>query len=82
MSSESYIKSAIEKIVGNYSAWTIGVTDDPARRRMQHDNPSVWYQWDADTETIARNVETYFIAKGMEGGTGGGGRADYVYIFI
>ena len=22
------------------------------------------------------------IAKGMEGGTGGGGKADYVYIFI
>ena len=81
MSSESDIESAIEKIVRNYSAWTIGVTDNPEWRRIQHGNPSIWHQWDADTETIARNIETYFIAKGMKGGTGGGGRADYVYIF-
>lgn len=82
MASESAIKAAIEKIVGHYPAWTIGVTDDPARRRREHGNPSMWYQWDADTETVARNVESYFLAKGMEGGGGGPGRADYVYLFI
>ena len=26
-------------------------------------------------------VESYFLAKGMKGGGGGAGRADYVYIF-
>lgn len=78
---ESAIKAAIEKIVTTYSAWTIGVTDNPDRRRGQHDNPKYWHQWDADTETIARDVEKYFLNKGMKGDIGGGGSADYVYIF-
>lgn len=81
MASESAIKAAIEKIVVSYSNWTIGVTDDPTRRRSEHGNPSIWHQWDADTETVARNVEKYFLDKGMKGGSGGSGRADYVYIF-
>ncbi len=80
MASEAAIKSAIEKIVITYSVWTIGVTDNPARRRGEHGNPNTWRHWDADTETAARNVETYFLAKGMKGGGGGPGRADYVYI--
>ncbi len=82
MASESAIKAAIEKIVGYYYVWTIGVTDNPTRRRSEHGNPTTWHHWDADTEQAARNVEAYFIAKGMQGATGGGGRADYVYIFI
>ncbi len=81
MASESVIKAAIEKIVSKYSLWTIGVTDNPTRRRGEHDNPSAWRHWNADTEQAARNVEAYFIAKGMKGATGGGGKADYVYIF-
>ena len=82
MASEPTIKDAIERIVNNYSVWTVGVTDDPATRRTQHGNPSTWYHWDADTQQIARNVEAYFIAKGMKGGIGGSGSADYVYIFL
>lgn len=82
MASEATIKAAIEIHMNIYSIWTIGVTDDPATRKVQHGNPSDWYQWDADTEQIARNVEAYFLDKGMKGGTGGGGRADYVYIFL
>ena len=81
MASEIEIKTAIEKIDGRPSAWTIGVTDDPERRRREHGNPSVWYQWNADSERVARNVEAYFVDKGMKGDTGGGGSADYVYIF-
>ncbi len=81
MASESAIKVAIEGFVTTYSLWTIGVTDDPVRRKSEHGNPKHWHQWDADTETAARNVERYFLAKGMKGGTGGTGGADYVYIF-
>jgi len=81
MASELAIKAAIEKIVVSCSNWTIGVTDDPVRRKSEHGNPSHWHQWDADTETAARNVETYFQNKGMKGSPGGLGRADYVYIF-
>jgi len=82
MASESAIKADIERIVGGkYSIWTIGVTDDPNRRKGEHGNPKYWHQWNADTEQAARNVESYFLAKGMKGGGGGAGRADYVYIF-
>jgi len=82
MASESTIKTAIERIAGGgYSAWTIGVTDNSARRRIEHGNPIAWLQWNADTETVARDVEIYFLNKGMKGAPGGAGRADYVYIF-
>ena len=81
MASEPSIKAAIEKIVTSYGLWTIGVTDDPARRKSEHRNPSFWHQWDADTEQAARNLEKHFLDKGMKGGGGGPGRADYVYIF-
>ena len=84
MASEALIKAEIEAIVSpyrSYSVWTIGVTDDPDRRKREHGVPGLWHQWDADTQTAARNVEAYFLAKGMEGGGGGPGRADYVYIF-
>jgi len=64
-----------------YSIWTIGITDNPDRRRKEHDNPKYWKQWKADTETIARNVEKYFLDKGMNGDTGGGETPNYVYIF-
>ncbi len=85
MASESDIKVAIEmRVKSKYSIWTIGVTDDPERRKTEHtenDDTKYWKQWDADSETAARNVEKHFLDKGMKGGGGGGGSADYVYIF-
>lgn len=81
MASEEVIKAAIERIVSSYSAWTIGITEDPERRRGEHGNPSAWHQWQADTEGIARRVEKYFLDKGMKGDTGGGVSPDWVYIF-
>jgi hypothetical protein len=68
-----------------YNLWYIGITDDPERRKAEHDaagdNTKHWKCWKADTEAIARNVEKYFIDKGMKGGTGGGEHPTYVYIF-
>ena len=82
MASEAEIKVAIKEKVSVYSVWTIGVTDDPDRRKKEHGNPARWYQWNANSEQAARNVEAYFIDEGMKGATGGGGGADYVYIFL
>jgi hypothetical protein len=69
----------------NYRLWTIGITDDPKRRRSEHDAQSEdtksWRDWQADTEAIARNVEKYFLDKGMNGSTGGGEHPTYVYVF-
>lgn len=69
------------KIGGNYKAWTVGVTDGPARRNAEHGFPLEWHQWDADSEYEARNIEDYFLEKGCNGGSGGPGKADYVYIY-
>ena len=84
---ESDIKSAIERTIGStqYSIWTVGITDDLVRRKGEHEtageNVKYWHDWKADTETIARSVESYFIDKGMKGGAGGGDHPTYVYIF-
>jgi hypothetical protein len=83
---ESELKAAIEKkVVKTYSIWTIGITDDPERRKKEHEDEgksvAYWSHWKADTEAIARAVETYFIDKGMKGGTGGPSHGEYVYVF-
>ena len=83
MASETTIKAGIERLVGTYSLWAIGLTDDPERREAEIGNPMGWRQFDADTEQVAKNVESHFVGKGMEGDTGGRvTRAKYVYIFI
>lgn len=85
--SEEELKRVIEQKKGslNYSAWTIGVTDKPEIRKDQHksdgENVNFWNHWTAATETVARNVEKHFLDRGMKGGSGGGGTADYVYMF-
>lgn len=80
---ERDIKIAIQRVVGKtrYSSWTIGITDDPDQRRSQHGNPKHWHHWRANTATMARNVEDYFLDKGMKGGPRGGKSPNYVYIF-
>jgi len=86
---EDEIKQGIEDIVkrtkGKYSIWYIGITNDPKRRRKEHEeegeNTKVWRDWETDTKAIAESVESYFKKKGMKGGTGGSENPKYVYIF-
>jgi hypothetical protein len=80
---ESEIHDAIQRTVAttSYSTWTVGVTDDPDRRGTEHESPRFWHQWKADTETIARNVEKYFLDKGMKGAPSVGEHPNYVFIF-
>lgn len=89
MSTRTAIIAAIDSLVANrsrpYGTWTIGVTDNPARRQGEHksrgEDTQWWHNWDAETETETRDVEQYFLSRGMQGGSGGQGRADYVYVF-
>lgn len=81
MASESEIISEIEMIVGTYSSWTIGITDDPKRKKQELGNPILWHDWDADSESSAKNIEEHFIEKGMKGSTGDGTSPHYVYVF-
>ena len=83
MASEAVIKAGIERLVGTYSLWAIGLTDSPEVREMEVGNPMGWRQFDADNEQVARNVEAHFVGKGMEGDSVGRvTRAKYVYIFM
>ncbi len=65
----------------HYNLWTIGITDDQARRCQEHGNPKNWLPWTAKSEKDTRDIEKYFIDKGMKGDTGGGKNPKYVYIF-
>ena len=69
-----------------YSAWYIGITNDPERRKTEHgakEDVQYWKQWQAGVED-ARAIEEFFHAKGMKGDGGGGStedKPDWVYIF-
>ena len=87
---KSEIIRAIEESVNstkskNYSIWTIGITNDPERRKNEHEanghNTKFWKYWKAESETDAREIEKHFQGKGMKGGGGGGENPTYVYIF-
>lgn len=87
---ESEIIEVIRQKVGSTDCniWTIGITDDPERRKAdldrQDENTKHWKDWKADTETIARNVEKHFLDKGMNVGTGGADATiapTFVYVF-
>ncbi len=79
----------IKGAIGNRgSIWTIGITNDPKRRKKEHaqdgEDTTHWHEWEADGKSVAEAVESHFIDKGMKGGTGGnvdGIRTVYVYIF-
>ena len=84
--SESELKAEIEEYRKKYTyaSWTIGITNDPKRRKEEHKNDGksvgLWKDWKANSEQIARNVEKYFQDKGMKGG-GGGDNPTFVYVF-
>lgn len=69
----------------DYTIWTIGITDKPKIRKDQHENGGKeikhWKDWSTNSEKDGRDIEEYFLDKGMKGDTGGGGLAGYVYIF-
>ncbi len=88
------IKQAISNRVESskevdYSAWTIGITQDPDQRRNQHksevENIKHWTQGTADSLSDAQAIESLFINdKHMKGGTGGNlvpGVITHVYIY-
>jgi len=96
MASTKEIKNAIKQRVNNsekvdYFIWTIGITSEPEDRKKDHDNPKYWKMWEADSESVAREVTYCFRhefpeekTKRMKGGVGGdidGRKSVFVYIF-
>ncbi|MEA5034222.1 hypothetical protein SDC9_104364 [bioreactor metagenome] len=65
-----------------YEYFYIGITDNINERLFGYHKPDAgcdFYQ--ADSETIARDVEKYFLNKNMKGGTGGGKKPTFVYVY-
>lgn len=84
------IKSAIERhirkrsfldLFWGYDFWTIGITGNITQRKGAHKHPEKWKGFKAKSAKQARDIEKYFIKKGMAGGTGGGNNPLYVYVF-
>lgn len=59
-----------------YSDFYIGITNDVERRMFsEHNVPrekTWWIYRTASNSDVARQVESYFLKKGMRGGKGGG----------
>lgn len=67
----------------HYNKFYVGITDNIQERLFGYHKPNCGYIYrQADTEELARNVEKYFIKKGMQGGTGGGKRPTFVYVYV
>ncbi len=88
MMKNEIIAAIVNRVMGaeekKYSIWTIGITNDPERRKDEHDTGNKvkhWKDWKANSESDARTIEKYFLDKGMKGDTGGGTTPTYVYIF-
>ncbi|MDA1127976.1 MAG: hypothetical protein O2913_04655 [Chloroflexi bacterium] len=83
MATETMIKAGIDRLVGSYSLWGIGLTNDPDTRELEMGSPNGWQFFDADSEESAKNVEEHFLSKGMAGNNEGRvGRAKFVYIYM
>ena len=70
-----------EIAAGDFTRWIISITEDPDRRKEEHKNPAMWFQWQADSQLDAKYIEMYFQGKGMWGFPDDGNEPTYVYIF-
>ncbi len=76
------ITGSIDRITnGNFGGWNIGITDDIAKSKTDNGAPTIWYNWRADTEGEAKEVEGNFTSKGMQGVSASGATPQHVYMF-
>ena len=66
--------------------WYVGVAADPRARLFRHHNASeqqgAWIYRELRTDDESRQVERYFLAKGCEGGDGGGDwQSKFAYLY-
>ncbi len=92
MQFEEIIKSINEHLKKSsrpfYSDFYVGITEDVKKRLFRdhqvNEKTDWWIYCHADTEDIARDVESYYLEKGMSGGNGGGkgkGETKYIYCY-
>lgn len=76
MSISDEIDNHIRSCGGGYPAWYCGIATNPRQRLFTDHNVDekngAWIHRDAGTDTMARKIEDYFLAKGCKGDDGGG----------
>lgn len=85
MTEDAIITAIKQRITQNYyGVWTIGVTDDPARRKdelqAEGRDMALWQHWKADSEAEARRVEKHFLDKGCKPSPCSEVKSTYVYL--
>ena len=72
----SDISNHIRKYGGEFSDYYCGITNDAKRRLFAEHNVEkdrgVWIYRTANSDSVAREVEKYFLVAGCKGGSGGG----------
>ena len=73
------IRSYITECGGSIKKWYVGIAADPEERLFDDhsvdEEKDFWICCTASSNTVARDVEKHFLAKGAAGGTGGGSKA-------
>jgi hypothetical protein len=88
---KSEIETEIDFKVGitSYEIWRIGLAQELSelkkhlREKQKHDI-NYWAEWEADSLSDAREIESQFIKRGMKAGTGNDlstNKPVYVYIY-
>ncbi|MCK5633346.1 hypothetical protein KAH94_06330, partial [bacterium] len=58
------IENRVNRTEGKkYSIWTVGITNNPERRKGEHDDKKsikYWRDWKANSESDAREIEKHF----------------------
>ncbi len=78
------IEAFVKEHRGNYEDYYIGITNSKDTRLGQHrvdQQNDIWMCEEAQTDQEARNIENFFIEKGMDGGPGGGNE-DSVFVYV
>jgi len=84
---KSDIKAYIQKSGSGYGAWYVGISKDARDRLFRghgvHEKGDLWIWRQAQSSTVARNIEAYFVnTLDTDGAPGGGDKdADYVYAY-
>jgi len=91
MAEEDIIKEIERILKGCCFIWTIGITDNPTRKKKEHRDESrdvsYWHHWETISEIAARRIQKFFLDKGCKNGSeqngseNGRNEAKYIYIF-
>lgn len=79
------IEDYMRKCGGGYSDWYAGIASEPRARLFSDHNVAengAWIYHDCGSDSVARDIEDYFLNQGCQGGPGGGDyTTHYVYAY-